>query len=239
MSNDEEVEDAVGRSLRAGRVAVLLAVFVLWGGLVCGRLAQFMVFQRDHFVALMHSEAWTVGEVPAIRGRLLGRNGVPLAWSTRHFRATYQVPEDLAGAAAELQQLGQRFPEFEIFTDDAPLVPGETRELVCDPAPDQLPALLALEREFKRLKVETFTRRHYHPHPALRRRLGKVRRIDGRVYGITGEEKRHDHLLRGTPGKYRVMTRRDGTWIPGTWETLRDLRRGYDVYLNLRVSSGT
>ncbi len=235
MTGDSEAA-AADSAFAPVRSAWILAVIVVWSGVVCARLAQYMVLQRDHFVALMEDEAWRVADVPALRGRILDREGTPLAWSTRHFQVVFDVPRDATAAAQRLTRIRSAVPQAE-KVDRGSLVPGQARVLADDPPPSQLAAWTELATGAEDLRVESYTQRHYIPNasPSLRRRLGAVRTVDGQTYGIAGEEERHEHLLRGTAGKYRVMVGRDGSWLPGTWETLRELRPGYDVYLNVRA----
>lgn len=216
------------------RTAWILTLCIVWCGIVCARLAQYMVLQRAHFAALMESEAWQVSDVPALRGRLLDRDGTPLAWSTRHFQVLYEVPPDPGVAAAQMSAIRRAAPAVAPRLD-APAAGAEV-VLVHDPLPETLAVLNELAARMDELHVRSYTRRNTISDPRLRRRLGTVQIVDGRICGVNGEEKRHDHLLRGTAGKYRVMVDREGAWIPGTWETLRELRPGYDVYLNVRVS---
>lgn len=225
-----------GSVLAPPRIAWILAVCVLWSGFVCARLAQYMVVQRDHFLALMEDEAWRVADVPALRGRILDREGTPLAWSTRHFRVVFRVPRDAAVAARRLERIRSAVSQIASVEATSP-VPGQTLVLADDPPPGQLAVWTELAAGADDLRVESYTRRHYCPDasPNLRQRLGAVRTVDGQTYGVEGEEDQHDHLLRGTAGKYRVMVGQDGAWLSGTWETLRELRPGYDVYLNVRV----
>ncbi|MFW5893951.1 MAG: hypothetical protein ACOCUY_02330, partial [Verrucomicrobiota bacterium] len=235
MAGDFEAASA-DLAFAPARIAWVLAVCVLWSGFVCARLAQYMVFQRAHFVALMEDEAWRVADVPALRGRILDREGTPLAWSTRHFRVVFRVPAEPAAASRRLERIRSAVPQAATVDPDS-LVPGQTLVLAEDPSPNQLAAWTKLATGAEDLRVESYFQRHYYEHasPNLRQRLGTVRTINGQTYGVAGEEERHDHLLRGTAGKYRVMVGRDGEWLPGTWETLRELRPGYDVYLNVRA----
>ena len=57
-------------------------------------------------------------------------------------------------------------------------------------------------------------------------------------FGVSGAEAAHDVLLRGRPGRYRVLLDRTGSWIPGTWRRLSELRPGYDVYLPIKATPG-
>lgn len=223
------------RAFAPSRVAWVGIGFAVWIVAIGLRLSQFMVFQRDHFRTQMETEAWVTADVPPLRGAILDHDGRRLAWSTRHFRVTYDTPADLTVAVRELEQLRSDVGEIEF--EPSRLVPERTVVLAEDPAPETLAALTELAREMDDLNVSSATRRHYHQHTAIRRRLGTVKTVDGVTYGVSGDEKRYDHLLRGTAGKYRVMVGRDGEWMPGTWETLRELRPGYDVYLNVRLSA--
>jgi len=74
------------------RALIMLGVLGLWILLIVARLLVLMVFQRERYVAAMDRECWREQTIPAMRGRILDRKGLPLAWSTRHFALQWKVP---------------------------------------------------------------------------------------------------------------------------------------------------
>lgn len=221
---------------RSRRVLLMLFVFVVWALFITVRLSRVMVFDRGALLAVMNRESWREGEIAPLRGRILDRDGTPLAWSTRHFLLAYRVPEEKDRIESDLARVAEAVPELAL-PDVYLLMPlaGEEATLTDDLMPTQTASLSTLAEEMKALRVTTRVVRHRHPDPRVRARVGDVEMIDGIPCGVSGEEKKHEHLLRGVPGQFRVMVDRKGQWIRETWEEMRELRAGYDVYVSLRV----
>lgn len=225
--------EPTGSTFSRRRAVCLLFAFCLWSLLVIARLSHFMVFGRDHFLAAMERESWREGTIPPLRGRLLDRDGRPLAWSTRHFTLMWSVPEDAEraeqiweGLCAEIDLSG--FGTCEAVASRC----GDEVELRRDLSAEEITGLLRLLGPRSGLRLSsTFVR---HRLPQAGSRLGQVTPVDGIQVGVSGYEKMHDGLLRGYSGTYRVMVDKRGNWIPETWRKVREIHPGYDVYLPLR-----
>ncbi len=226
-------------STRAGRCRLLALAFALWTLIIVLKLSQIMILQRDRYVAEMSRESWREGTIPPLRGRLLDRNGTPLAWSTRHFALIYHVPDNPALIETDIVDLARLLPAIRL-----PLAeirrPGAPREIHLKQAisPEEAEVLGEICRKLPRLRLGSYFVRHTHPNRQIRKRLGQVKNFRGLVIGISGQEKEQDHLLRGCPGKFRIMVDRKGNWLPQTWQKVRELRPGYDVYLPLLAENG-
>ncbi len=218
------------------RALFLLFALLLWASVILIRLSQFMVFQRTHYLDAGVEKSWRAGEIPPYRGRILDRQGEPLAWSSRSFALEYAVPSSVDLCRSDLEQAlhAKLVPPTLSALHLAPLA-GEHFMLAESLSPRETAAALALHRKNPRFHVRHRFIRQYHPDPAVRRLLGSVQTVDGVETGVTGLEKRHDELLRGCPGRYRVMVDRHGRWIMETWEKVMELRPGYDVYVPLQV----
>ena len=215
------------------RAMCLLFAFCLWSLLITIRLSQFMVFSRDRFLAAMERESWRQGTIPPLRGRLLDRDGKPLAWSTRHFALLWRVPKDVDVAERAWEDLRSEMgrPGLGAFDSVASRC-GEEVELRRDLSAEEIEALLPVLGARRGLRLSSIFVRHRHPKAALR--LGQVTPLDGVQVGVSGYEKLHDSLLRGYPGVYRVMVDKRGDWISESWRKVREIHPGYDVYLPLR-----
>ena len=225
-------------SLRRGRrETVVLILFVLWAVVLVTRLAQVMILQRPAVLQKMSRESWIQGVIPPLRGRLLDRNGIPLAWSTRHFALRWDVPADLDQLRKDWQVIRQHSPALDSDWDVPRLIAhaGSTTDLAKDLGAERILHVEPLCERVPGLTIGSYFVRHYHRNPHVRKRLGKVRTVKGIQVGISGDERRHDTLLRGCPGVYRVMVDPDGNWLNHTWKKVRDLRAGYDVYLPLAL----
>lgn len=213
------------------RTRFLLSVFLLWGTIVIAKLAQLMLIDRDQYLTEMTKRSVFVGRVPSRRGRLLDREGRILAWSTRHFRLGWDVPQDTAAALRDWAGL-------KATCDD---LPRWSESEICERVGTSLWVLEDFDvttvtsaqrlMAIQGVRLESFFVRHYCSDPALARSLGRVKVVDGVEVGVAGAEKTHDALLRGRPASYRVMVDKRGKWIPETWQKTGDLRPGFDVHL--------
>jgi cell division protein FtsI (penicillin-binding protein 3) len=222
---------------RKTRITAVLFAFAIWFVIILLRLSQYMVFERDRHLADMTRASIYEGVIPAKRGRLLDRNGVPLAWSQRRFSLTWRVPSDRDAAHSELARITSALPGLRVGDDGLPGAPGASVTLSRDLTVSEASALASLCAELGGLSLTgTFVRRHSLAGKGGRQ-LGRVARVDGTEVGVSGYELTHDAFLRGRPGMFRVMVDKRGQWIPETWEKVRDMRPGYDVYLPLRATT--
>lgn len=220
------------------RLTVLLFGFCLWAVIIVLRLGQFMIVDRDRYLEAMSREALFTGVVPAGRGRILDRDGQPLAWSERVFNVHWHLPRDRVQAEVLLERL-DREPWLTAalprpLPDDCL---GQRLELARDLPAAQAVRLETLSDLVPGLEVTAAFRRHVAGDPALQALIGAVDSApDGTEVGISGLERAHDDVLRGLPGSFHVMLDREGRWLPETWRKVGELRPGYDVQLPLRAS---
>ena len=233
-----------GTQLRAGqlrpenrRVAVVLFCFLIWCVLIVARLSQLMVFQRAQHLEAMARESVYRGTIPSLRGRILDRDGQPLAWSTRHFRLCWLLPTDPESTVAHahrihgMVELGERWSDVAIRENC-----GHRVVLKDVLTPADMTVLPRLCGRISGLKVESFFIRHHRQGAEELLCLGQVHFDDGTEMGVSGLEKEHDAILRGRPGIYQIMLDRRGRWMPETWRKVREIQPGYDVYLPIRVA---
>lgn len=220
------------------RATLVLVAFLLWGALIVGRLAQFTIVQRDGFLAQMAREAVVERTIPAVRGRILDRDGRLLAWSTRHFALRWRVPRDPARARSDLVRIHARLPAIPNWHEGAVVhCVGQEIMLTAELTVAECSVALVLGREVPGLRLKSYFQRHRCSTPGIGELLGKVRIVDGVEIGISGAEKAHDALLRGRSAKYRVLRDKRGRWVPETWQTVHDMRPGCDVHLPARVGA--
>jgi len=230
--------DRAAAPRHATRLTILLFGFCLWALIIVLRLGQFMIVDRDRYLEAMSREALFTGVVPAGRGRILDRDGRPLAWSERVFNVHWHLPRDRDQA----EMLRDRLDREPWLTDALPRpLPadrlGQRLQLARDLPAAQAVRLEALSDLVPGLEVTAAFRRHVVDDPTLRPLLGAVASApDGTEVGISGLERAHDDVLRGLPGSFRVMLDREGRWLPETWRKVGELRPGYDVQLPLRGS---
>lgn len=223
---------------RRARATVLLFVGAVWCTIVIARLAHLMIFSRTRILEEISQESVVTGRIAPMRGRILDRNSVPLAWSVRKFCLKLTIPE----TEEDIKQLVKTLsliPEFS-FLDlhSLYLQRGKTLVVKDDLTPEEV-GLYELIRKPDELRTVSYLTREYFPDPNMKRKLGSVVSRNGLLIGVSGVEKAHDTLLRGCPGVYRVMVDKEGGWMPESWEKISDLRAGYDVYLPLSVTNHT
>jgi len=226
-----DTPQAIGR--QRGRKLVLL--FMAWLAIIVWRLAEFTIIDRDRFLLAMQQESSVSGQIPPRRGRLLDRNGQPLAWSTRHFQVHWQVPADVQSAAQHSVAINNAL-QLRLHAGNLPL--GTRLPLLQDISADQALAVEALQkRGISVILSSYFVRNYISDNPAILRILGSVRSENGMEVGVSGLEKQHDTLLRGNPGHYHVLLDRYGNWIAATWTETQKMHPGYDVYLRIALGS--
>lgn len=218
--------------VRPGDLHVRRRRFLL-AGLVVGFVA---VLARGVQVQVIQGEAWDARAdrqhrerigLPAARGTIYDRNGIPLATTRERIRvsvAPREVP-DADALSARLREV------LEVDRGTARRAVDRSRRWVVLPGrfdPSVRSGLdglagVYLERELER----------YHPHGSVAMEvLGRVA-PDGRA--LSGLELELDSLLRGEDGF--AVVRRDGRGspIPGALFRAREPRPGHDVHLTLDV----
>lgn len=218
------------------RSLTILFVFGFWSLIIIGRLTQIMVIQRDRYLAEMTRTSWYQGTIPALRGRILTVNGIPLAWSTRTIALRWHVPEPPEEALDEWRLIN-RLTKVDAHWDAAKALrfAGRTIIVCRDLSPAAFTSLEDARKDHPALELMAYFVRHRHPTLSVQQRLGNVVQADGMEVGISGAEHDNDSLLRGRPGLYRVMLNPDGSWKTETWEQIRDMQPGYDVYLPIKI----
>lgn len=228
---------AVADRRQGVRLTILLFGFCLWALLIVLRMGQFMIVERGRHLEAMTREALFEGVVPAARGRILDRDGRPLAWSERVFAVHWRVPRDRSQAEVLLAYLDREpwltaalprpLPEAQL---------GQRVELAQGLPAERAMTLDALSNQVAGLEISAAFRRHVVAEARLRQYIGRVEvGPDGSEVGSSGLEREHDAILRGVPGTFRVMLDKEGRWLPETWRKVGELRPGFDVQLPLRA----
>jgi cell division protein FtsI (penicillin-binding protein 3) len=202
-------------------------------GLAFG-LAALAIVAKAVDVQLVHGDQWrqrarqqqTVRVVlPARRGTLYDRNGVPLAIS----QATYGVglaPQEVSDRGRTIQLLAKVLdrPQAEIgrlFTAD--------RVWFEWPGPFTWSEVMPL-KTLRGVYLQTRLERFY-PRPDLAPRL--VGRTDDSGHGATGVEHALDTALAGRPGSAVMLRDQSGRTYPSPSRPAVDPQPGADVYLTL------
>jgi len=208
-----------------GRTRILMIAIFGAGVLVAARHGWYALGQRDRLLTIGASQVWRQGSIPAPRGRILDRDGQPLAWSERRFELRLiglPAPEAarrqfLAALAEALGPLPQ--PPHPDLVLRRELSPQEFARL--EPLLSRHPNLLQVIPRWRRVVLD---------YAAVRRTVGEVALDDeGRMTGQSGWELAHERELRGADGIFIVMCDRLGNWLPDTWRELAPMRPGAEV----------
>lgn len=217
------------------RLIILLIVLLSWGGTTAGALFYYGILHRDKYLELGNRLALREGTYEAPRGRLLDRNGTPLAWTEKYFDLYLVNPsvEQIAHEAL-IKAVRGAVSDCEPETVDE-----NTWLLKLNLSPQQMLALERLLRSYPELKIRSRLERIVVEYPEIRKLIGQVA-YDGEIMrGVSGAEKEYDVELSGTPGKYEVMLDRRRNWIPGTWKLHVPAIAGKDIRLKFTVAEIT
>ena len=206
------------------RRRLLLASWLGVALVICARAIQIQGVQSSHWRELAESQHHTDREVPAARGSVMDRDGLPLAVSQERYIVSV-APHELRDPAKAVilltQTLGISSAKAEEVTSNGRLwnvIPGRYPPAVRETLSGVRG--IYLDPEFQR----------YHPHGDLARGLlGVV--LDG--VGQGGIEQAFEQVLRGTPGREVVTRDNMGQVIPGERYILDRPRNGGDIVLTL------
>lgn len=212
------------RARLATRRRILLVAWLAGGAAILGRSFQLQVMEGARWRAEAERQQRKTKEIAAPRGRILDRDGEPMALSHEVFSVAV-APAELedAGRVAELLSGALELP-----VATARKAVSSDRRWVVLPGrygPSTREALAGVRGVY----VERELRRSY-PHEHLARGLlGTVR--DGR--GLGGVEEEMDGVLRGKPGREVLARDSEGRPIPGEVWVVQPPRAGRDVVLTV------
>ncbi len=212
----------------ARRRRVLLVALVTGSAVVLGRAVELQILEAETWSAKASDQQRERLSVPAPRGTIYDRNGVPLAASREMYRVAVAPREvrDGAAVAGRLREvLGLNARQARRAVD------RERRWVV-------VPGLYDVEarKELEGVHGVHFERvlERFYPHGEVGLALlGRVS-SDGRPLG--GLEAELDSVLSGRPGETVVRRDARGRPIPGAMMQVREPVPGEDVYLTLDVS---
>ena len=213
------------------RLNWMFVFFAAWSAAAVSRVLWIAGPRREHFIAAGERIARIERELPALRGRILDRNGVPLAWSERYYDLVSTVPADAVDVPAVRATLCETLPR--LAADAAPpvwcrgLSPAELLALEAVVRGGTVPVTIRMREE--RIAVNS---------PALRERLGSCESRNGTLVGVNGLESEFNARLTGRPGRFAVMLDRWRCWIPASWKLLRPAVPGRDVTVELDAGEG-
>ena len=205
------------------RRRVLLGVWLLCGVGVLVRAGQVQILQGGTWAAIADRQQRAAQEIPAPRGRILDREGVPLV-ETRELYEVFVAPREVRDRDALEARLVEALG----------VSPAEARRAL-DPERrwvglGRFPPLA--HSEFKAtagVHLQRVLRRDY-PQGRMAGGVLGVAHDDG---GVGGVEEAFDDLLRGEPGREVVAKDARGRPLPGQVFEMKVPRAGGDLVLTL------
>ncbi len=213
------------------RINFFLFFFLIWTSVILLRLYQITAVDSDYFLNYFKGKTWKTGTIPALRGRLLDRNGQLIAWSVRKFSLYYKVTTGNKDSVdIDLQKLNKLIQIQLSLVDDA-----ATNSLVLLKSNLKPVELLKLERFMKdnpQFYVKSyFEREKFNDRRDVKRIIGRTSIQKDNEIGVSGLERQFNDRLVGKDGKYRVMIDKNNEWILETWKEIQPPVPGFDVYL--------
>ena len=208
------------------RRRVLLACWLLSGGLIVARAAQVQVAQGQFWREQAARQHYTSVEIAAVRGSVLDRSGVELAISRETFRVSV-APSELRDVEAVTRLLAETLGLDERVVRGATTSSKPWRVLPKAFPPSVREALDTIRGVY----LEREHRRFYPQGDLARGLLGSVR--DGEALG--GVEQAYDDVLRGAVGQAILARDPTGRPIPGQSVLVEGPREGGQVVLTIDV----
>lgn len=219
--------DRPGWSRRRVRRTVLLTSFLLSAALIVAKAVKLQVLEHDVWALAAEEQHRERVELPARRGSIFDRNGVPLALSHEMYRVSV-APRELSNPEAAAEALADALGR--------PV--HEMRRLVSSSDPwVVLPGRYTAEqrRAAGTLRGVYFDRQfeRFYPHGDVGREvIGAVTR-DGRALG--GIEQQLDDVLRGKPGFSILRREAGGEAAPALSLPVEEPTDGASVYLTIDI----
>jgi len=207
-------------------VVLLVAVVLAIGGIVV-RLAVLQVRESGTYAELGSTQRVHTEPLPALRGEMLDRTGVPMAL-TLDARDVYANPSLVVDAATEAGQIAPVLGLKQRDVRAALSSPGTfayiERQVGLDVAQH------VADLHLPGVGLLPVVKRYYPAGPVAPQVLGFVN-VDG--VGTTGLERQYDQLLAGSPGERTVELSAQGQEIGGGRQVVQDPQPGSSVVLTI------
>ena len=207
-------------------VVLLVAVVLAIGGIVI-RLAVLQVRESGTYAELGSTQRVHTEPLPALRGEILDRTGVPMAL-TLDARDVYVNPSLVVDAATEAGQIAPVLGLKEKDVRAALSSPGTFAYI--ERQVDLGVAQHVADLHLPGIGLLPVVKRYYPAGPVAPQVLGFVN-VDG--VGTAGLERQYDQLLAGSPGERTVELSAQGQEIGGGRQVVQDPQPGSSVVLTI------
>ncbi len=207
-------------------IAALVAAMLAMVGIVV-RLAFLQVRESGTYAELGSTQRDHTEPLPAVRGEILDRDGVPMAL-TLEARDIYANPSLVTAPRSEAAQIAAVLgePKRPIL---AALTSSGTFAYVDRQVDADVAAQLA-DLHLAGIGFLPIAKRYYPAGPVASQVLGFVN-VDG--LGITGLERQYDTELSGTPGERTIEMSAQGQEIAGGKQVVREPQPGSSLVLTI------
>ncbi len=208
------------------RSGIILLILLIWGLLAATHVIYYSYYKRGKLLEESRYLAWREGTLPAMRGRILDKNGVNLAWS-EIAHDLYLSKKKLKRSAKNIIVLIQKHFNVQLTAEETEKGILLKKEL----SPDEILKLRKLFQRFPELEIVPYSHRMTVAYPEIQEKIGKTGKSTGTEdeTGISGWEAQYNSELTGISGIFRVMLDRKGVWVPGTIEILSHPIPGKDI----------
>lgn len=214
------------------RLISLLSFLLIWSGCASAALLYYSVFARERYLESGQRLALRHGDFQASRGRILDRNGTPLAWSEKYFDLyIFEAKNGNDSPELIIRAVRRVVPDCEVA-----VISETTWLLKTALTPRQILNLEPLMRSYPELAIQARTERRTVDNPEVRSKIGKTADKNGTIIGISGAELTYNSQLNGISGTYEVMLDRRRDWIPGTWRLVKLAIPGQDIKLEFSIA---
>lgn len=216
------------------RIKIVLALFALWLAAILVMLFKIGVFQRDKYQEPGNSIAVRQFFIHPMRGAILDKNQVPLAWSVTYYDLTMDYSACTPDTRQEIfNQLLNILPDFSTACTNE----GDQGEVPIyqDLNPEQLELLIPLVEQYPALTVRPRVDRMVYDNPAVRKLIGTTANNENCLTGISGLEEKYDKVLTGVAEIFEIIVDRFGKPILSTRKILQYPEPGKDVILQFTV----
>lgn len=212
------------------RTVIILTLLLFWAAGAAAKVYIYSVRDRQALLKQSRPIAWRLAEIPALRGRILTRDGMVLA---EDIYCCDLMLRNLPGKNRRGENLLKHLKRNLI---DAKL-PETTAELPAvlrkNLTAEEIEKFTELFRDYPEIHTAGRLERRYPADPAVRNLLGEIARNNRQErVGASGLEQEYDLELSGHNGQMRVMLDRNGSWIYETLEVIRQPENGRDVRLS-------
>ncbi|MFH1755557.1 MAG: penicillin-binding transpeptidase domain-containing protein, partial [Candidatus Latescibacterota bacterium] len=209
------------------RVIIIGAVFVLATLGLWGRLFQVQVLAHAHYKDQGESQSRTRKEIPAIRGAIYDRHGLPLALSVRSYSLSVQ-PNEVKNEKLVVATLSKacRMSRGEVAKKLRSNKSFVWVKRKCFPAENELQVLATL----KGVSVHREADRVY-PHGGVGSKVVGFIGYDNR--GMAGVEAAFDSELNGIPGLEEILMNGEYRTSGYVRYQIKAPQNGNDIYLTL------